>query len=55
MQRVFGSEAGFQDKELRTIQLTSKRGPDGEASLPEPRELSTEGSPSVDSNREKAA
>ena len=55
MQRVFASEGGFQDKELRTIQSTSKRGPHAEAPLPEPREVSTQGTPSVDASREKAA
>jgi hypothetical protein len=56
MYRIFGSEGGFQDKELRTMQSTSKRGAhDEEASLPEPRETSTQSSPSADTSREKAA
>lgn len=56
MHRIFGSEGGFQDEELRTIQSTSKRGAhDEEPSLPEPREASTQSSPSAHTSREKAA
>jgi hypothetical protein len=56
MHKIFGSEGGFQDKELRIIQSTSKRGVhDEEPSLPEPREASTQSTPSAHAGQEKAA
>jgi hypothetical protein len=55
MHRVFAGEGGFEDKELRTMQSTSKRGPHEDPSRPEPREGSVQRSPSVPADKEKAA
>lgn len=56
MRRVFASEWGFEDKELRTIQATSKRGaPQPDPAVPEPHEASREASPSAQANQDRAA
>ncbi len=55
MHRVFGSERGFEDKELRTIRATVKQRAPRDASLPEPREATVQKSPSARAKREKVA
>lgn len=55
MHRVFAGEWGFEDKELRTIQSTSKRGAHLDPVLPEPQEASIDTSPSAHTNQDKAA
>lgn len=56
MHRVFASEGGFEDKELRTIRSTIKRGAYEEPSPSEPtREASVKETPAADAKQEKAA
>ena len=56
MHRVFANEGGFEDKELRAIQSTIKRGAYEEPSPSEPTgEASAEESPAARARQEKAA
>ncbi|MEE9172105.1 MAG: hypothetical protein V3W05_07880 [candidate division NC10 bacterium] len=56
MHRVFANEGGFEDKELRTIQSTIKRGAYEEPSPSEPTgETSAKETPAARAKQEKAA
>jgi hypothetical protein len=55
MYRIFGSEGGFGDSELRIIQSTIRRPADWESSLPDTTETSKQESPLPPAERESAA